>query len=256
MTALARLLSAALLALAAALPLRAEPVTVFAAASLKTALDEIAARYEAATGDAVTVAHAGSSGLARQIRMGAPADLFISANPGWMDALEAEGLLAPGTRRDLLRNRLVLIAPEGGPPALDPARDDLAAALGTGRLAVALPEAVPAGIYAKAALQHLGRWEGLADRLAPTDNVRAALRLVALGETPLGVVYATDAGVEPQVRVVATFPEESHPPILYPAAILAGRDRPEARRFLDFLAGPEAGALFQGHGFALADPPE
>ncbi|MCA0869951.1 molybdate ABC transporter substrate-binding protein [Seohaeicola saemankumensis] len=253
MTAAARVLVAALLLASLALPARAADLTVFAAASLKTALDEVADRYSDRTGTRLRLSYAGSSALARQIQQGAPADLFFSANPGWMDVLEADGLLAPASRRDLLSNRLALIAGPGARtdlPRIAPGAD-LRGALGDGRLSMALVNAVPAGIYGKAALQSLGLWDQVADRLAQSDNVRAALRLVALGETPLGVVYATDAAAEPKVRVIGLFPPDSHPPIRYPVAIIAGADRPQARDFLAFLSGPQAGALFAAHGFTL-----
>ncbi|MFV0512558.1 MAG: molybdate ABC transporter substrate-binding protein [Jhaorihella sp.] len=240
----------AALALSAPLPAAAE-VTVFAAASLKNALDAVATRFEGGGGTTVQVSYAGSSALARQIQQGAPAQIFISANTNWMDVLEGEGLLAAESRSDLLTNRLVLIA---GPasdktPELAPG-GDLADALGEdGRLAMALVDAVPAGIYGKAALQSLGLWDSVADRVAQADNVRAALRLVAAGEAPLGIVYATDAKAEPDVRVVGVFPEDSHPPIVYPVAIVAGGDTPDARAFLAFLTGGDAGAVFADHGF-------
>lgn len=253
----ARLLTAALMACAAALPGRADTLTVFAAASLKTALDEVTEAFAVETGDRVVASYAGSSALARQIQMGAPADLFLSANPGWMDLLETDGLLAPNSRTDLLTNRLVLIAPADSPLALDLTPEtDLATALGRDRLAMALAEAVPAGIYARAALQSLGLWDSVKDRTAQTDNVRAALRLVALGEAPLGIVYATDASAEPRVRILATFPTGSHPPILYPAAILAEGDTPAARRLLAYLQGETARALFRRHGFGIAGEPQ
>lgn len=239
------LLLAACLCLAGPPALAAE-ITVFAAASLKTAMDRLAPAWEAATGDRVTVALAGSSALARQIQRGAPADVFVSANVDWMDLLEAEGLIAAESRRDLLGNRLALVARAPARP-LDPA--DLPQALGQGRLAMALVEAVPAGIYGRAALEALGLWEELAPRVAQADNVRAALALVATGAAPFGIVYATDAAAEPRVSAVATFPEGSHPPIVYPAALVAGAD-PAAAAFLDWLAGPEAGAVFADLGFA------
>ena len=253
MTRIARLFAMAALALAWTCPAEARPVTVFAAASLKTALDAVAAAFTDATGTETRLSYAGSSALARQIEQGAPAQVFVSANPGWMDVLDGQGLLAPGTRTNLLTNRLVLIAGQGMDVTLDPVPGaDLAAALGDGRLAMALVDAVPAGIYGKAALQSLDLWDSVAGHVAQADNVRAALWLVAMGEAPLGIVYATDAAAEPKVRVVATFPETSHPPIVYPAAILAEGDSPAARAFLAFLTGPGAGAVFTGHGFALA----
>ena len=230
-------------------------VTVFAAASLKTAMDEIEPTYEAATGDALAVSLAGSSALARQIQQGAPADVFISANPGWMDQLQEDGLIAAGTRRDLLRNALVLIAHgETAKVEIGPGFD-LAGLLGEGRLAMALVDAVPAGIYGKAALTSLGLWESVKDHVAQADNVRAALRLVSSGEAPYGITYATDAVADDAVTVAGTFPAGSHPPIIYPAALIAGRDTPAARRFLDYLEGPEARAAFERQGFVVVDAP-
>ena len=173
---------------------RAETVTVFAAASLKPALDEIADRYETDSGHQIHRSYGGSSALARQIQHGAPAQLFLSANTAWMDALEADGLLAPDTRRDLLTNRLALIAPANSPLTLAPEEGaPMAKALGDDRLAIALVQAVPAGIYGRQALTYLGLWDQVQLHLAQTDNVTAALRLVSLGEAPLGIVYATDA---------------------------------------------------------------
>ena len=247
------LCAGALLWLAAsALPALAETVTVMAAASLRGALDEVAALYAAETGDRVNRAYAGSSALARQIQQGAPAQVFISANADWMDVLDAAGLLAPGTRADLLTNRLVLIAAPGTDMQLAPREGaDLAGALGAGRLAMALVDAVPAGIYGKAALVSLGLWEQVAGRLAQTSDVQAALRLVALGEAPMGIVYATDSAAAPEVRVLGAFPEDSHPPIRYPAAILAEGDSAGARAFLAYLHGAAAGEVFRRHGFGL-----
>lgn len=244
-----------ILALAAALApaaAAAADLTVFAAASLGTALSEVETAWEAETGRDLAVVLAGSSALARQIRQGAPADVFISANPDWMDAIEAEGLVRPGTRRDLLTNTLVLVAHGSDAPPLDPAA--LPQALGDGRLAMALVEAVPAGIYGKAALTHLGLWDALAPRVAETDNVRAALALVAAGEAPFGIVYATDAHAEPRVSVVATFPGDSHPPIVYPAAVIDGSTAPDAEAFLDWLQGPTARAAFDAQGFGAPAP--
>ena len=232
-----------------------DTLTVFAAASLKTALDEIAETYRAETDTRLRLSYAGSSALARQIEYGAPADLFLSANSGWMDTLEQSGRLAPGTRRDLLTNSLVLVAPAESDLSFTVSRDmDLVAALGGGRIAMALVEAVPAGIYGRKALEALGMWDEIQPHVAQTDNVRAALRLVSLGETPLGIVYATDAMAEPRVRVVGTFDATLHPPIVYPLAVLRDGDSPAARALADFLASPLAGAIFRRHGFGLADP--
>ena len=230
----------------AALARADQPVLIFAAASLKTALDEVVARE---IDPAVTISYAGSSSLARQIAQGAPADIFISANPDWMDVLEADGLIDQASRRDLLSNRLVLIGPAGADPLSlsDPA--NLTDRLQDGPLAMALVEAVPVGIYGTAALQSLGLWAAVKDHVAQTDNVRAALRLVSSGEAPLGVVYATDAAADPSVTVLAIFPENSHPPILYPVARLAGADRAEVASVLALLTGPKACLIFDQHGF-------
>ncbi|NDV54019.1 molybdate ABC transporter substrate-binding protein [Yangia sp. PrR003] len=254
-----RLLRPALAAaLLAALPLaaQAEEVVVFAAASLKTAMDEIAPAFEAKTGHEVTVSLAGSSALARQIQQGAPAGIFISANEEWMDTLDADGLLEPGSRSDLLRNSIVLIAhgADAAPVAISPALD-LPALLGDGRLAMALVDAVPAGIYGKAALQSLGLWDSALPRVAQADNVRAALALVSTGEAPLGIVYATDAAADKNVSVIGTFPEDSHPPIVYPVAELAGRDGAAETAFLTYLHGPEARAAFGAQGFEVVSQP-
>ncbi|WP_331252156.1 molybdate ABC transporter substrate-binding protein [Ruegeria lacuscaerulensis] len=234
-------------------PMRAgaDGVLVFAAASLKNALDEIAIQYEDATGQEVTVSYAASSVLARQIQQGAPADLFISANAEWMDVLQEGSLIAPGSRVDLLGNRLVLI---GGPtvPGLNgfAVETDLLAALEDGHLAMALVDAVPAGIYGKAALTNLGLWDDVQGKVAQTDNVRAALALVAAGAVPLGVVYRSDATVEDRARVMATFPDDLHPPIIYPAALTAIAGS-KAKAFLDHLQSPTAQAVFERQGFSL-----
>lgn len=242
------------LALAVAAPVMAEAdeITAFAAASLANAMAEIEARFEATTGHDLIVSLAGSSALARQIRQGAPADVFISANPGWMDTLAADGLVADGTRFDLLNNSLVLIAAgtEAAPVEIGPDMD-LAGLLGDGRLAMALVDAVPAGIYGKAALESLELWDGVAAQVAQADNVRAALAFVATGEAPLGIVYATDAVAEDSVTVVATFPADTHPPIVYPAVALAESDNPLNATLLDFLKSPVARQAFERQGFAV-----
>ncbi|MCL3882153.1 molybdate ABC transporter substrate-binding protein [Marivita sp. GX14005] len=249
-----------LLALCCATPVRAADITVFAAASLGDAMAEMAREWQTRTGHHVTLTLAGSSTLARQIGAGAPADLFISANSEWMDWLAERGGVDPGSLRDVAANRLALIAHGEGAPDLRDLRsdEDLPSALGPrGRLAIALPEAVPAGIYAKAALTHLGLWQSVTDRLAPTDNVRAALALVALGEAPLGVVYATDAQAEPRVRVIGLFPEASHPVIRYPAAIVSGSTEASvATAFLDWLETDAAQEIFESHGFLPPRPSE
>lgn len=239
----------------AAAPLRAgADVTVFAAASLTTALDRVAAAWTAQTGQTATLSYAGSSSLARQIQQGAPADIFISASTDWIEALAASGDLRPGTRRDILGNRLVLIAhgPDAPPVTLD-ATLDLPALLRGGRLAMALVDAVPAGVYGKAALTHLGLWDAVAPQVAQADNVRAALAFVARAEAPLGIVYATDAAAEDRVTVIGTFPADSHAPITYPAAITAQSDSPQAHAFLAFLASDSARPIWQDHGFTVLD---
>ncbi len=232
----------------------AAEVTVFAAASLKNAMDDVAGAWHEASGDDAVVAYAGSSQLARQIEEGAPADLFISANPDWMDYLEKAGLIDAASRKDLLGNRLVLVAHGRDAPPVEIGPDlDLAGLLGQGRLAMAMVDSVPAGMYGKAALQHLGLWTGLEDRIAQTDNVRAALTLVALGEAPYGIVYATDAAAADDVTVVGTFPEASHPPIIYPIALTADGKEPAARELLAFITSPEARPFFQRQGFTVLD---
>lgn len=227
----------------------ADTVTVFAAASLKDALDENAKVYEAGTGEKVIVSYGASSALARQIEAGAPADLFISADLDWMDHLERHGLIQAPTRRNLLRNRLVLIAPADSKVSVSIVPGfPLAGLLGNGRLAMADPDAVPAGKYGKASLQALGVWKDVRSKLAPAENVRAALVLVSRGEAPLGIVYRTDAAADSRVRVVALFPEDSHPPIIYPAALTVAGKR-AAAAFLTWLSRPQAQAVFEKHGF-------
>ncbi|WP_194096305.1 molybdate ABC transporter substrate-binding protein [Marivivens aquimaris] len=222
----------------------ADEVIVFAAASLKTALDEIASGYEAETGDTVLISYAGSSKLAQQIIQGAPADVFISASTQWMDAVEAEELLAEGSRTDLLGNSLVLVGFEDA--TFDIA--DLPVHLGNERLAMALVNSVPAGQYGKEALTSLGLWDTLAPSIAQADNVRAALALVATGEAPFGIVYASDAVAEPAVHVIASFAEDTHAPIIYPAALTTEGDD---AGFLDYLSTPQAADVFAAQGFTV-----
>jgi molybdate transport system substrate-binding protein len=227
-------------------------LVIFAAASLKTALDEIALAWaKHAARPAPRISYAASSALARQLEHGAPADLFLSADLDWMDYVTAKGLIKADTRMNLLGSSIVLIAPRDSAVTvqLEPGLD-LAKALAGGKLAMALVDAVPAGKYGKAALQKLGAWNGVKDKVAQADNVRAALLLVARGEAPLGIVYSTDAAAEPNVRVVGAFPEDSHPPILYAAAVT--RDaRSDAKPFLDFLKGAQARTAFEKQGFTV-----
>lgn len=241
-------------------PVRAaQPVTIFAAASTMEALDAVARAYEAGGRGAVRLVFAASSTLALQIARGAPADLFLSANTAWMDDLERRGAIEPRTRIDLLGNTLVLIVPRDSPLDLEIAPGfALAAALSERRLAMGDPAHVPAGIYAKAALERLGVWSRVAGRVAFLGNVRAALTLVDRGEVAAGIVYASDARVAPRVRVVGAFPANSHPPIVFPLAVVAGRRDPEVMALYAYLRGPEARALFQARGFAVppsAGPP-
>ncbi|MFE3836863.1 molybdate ABC transporter substrate-binding protein [Pseudogemmobacter sonorensis] len=242
------------LALSLALPLsaQAEEVVVFAAASMKNALDAVAADFQAETGHEVVISYAGSNALAKQIIEGAPADIFISAAVNWMDEVEKEGLVVEGTRADLLGNTLVLVASGTGvePVAID-ANLDLEGLLGEEKLAMALVDSVPAGQYGKAALESLGLWEGVAPSVAQADNVRAALALVASGEAPYGIVYATDAAADDNVTVVGTFPEGSHDAILYPAALLTGAADDADRAFFEALSGAQAAGHFLAEGFSV-----
>ena len=231
----------------------AADITVFAAASLSHALKNVEKSYEAKTGHSAVLSFAASSALARQIEASQGADIFISADNDWMDYLDKKGLIDHASRRTLLGNHLVLIAPVGINPVLTLAPHlNLLGALQGGRLSVADPDSVPAGKYAKAALLYLDVWNSVADHLASAENVRMALAYVARGDAPLGIVYATDALSEPRVHVVGIFPGNSHPPIVYPAALT--RDaKPLAREFLEYLATPAARALFRKYGFVLPD---
>jgi len=222
---------------------------VFAASSLTNVLQDIGAAYTKQTGQTVTFSFAASAVVARQIESGAKADMFVSADADWMDYLAARGLIDSSTRRDVARNRLALVAPADSTIRLTIAPGfPLATALGKGRLATGDPDYVPVGRYARSALTALGVWNSVVDHLARTDNVRAALAFVARGEAPLGIVYRTDALLENKVRIVDLFPESSHPPIVYPAAVV--RDaKGGAARFAEFLSGPTARALLTGDGF-------
>lgn len=255
-TALARrqIVTAFVAAILIAAPLRgvAEDVTVFAAASLTGALDRVAAAWAAETGHSAVMSYAGSSTLAHQIQQGAPADIFISASVDWMDAVAASGDLRGGTRRDILGNALVLIAhgPDAAPVTID-ASLDLAGMLGDAKLAMAMVDAVPAGIYGKAALTSLGLWDSVAPLVAQSDNARTALAFVALNEAPFGIVYATDAAAQDNVSVIGTFPADSHAPIIYPAAITAQSDSAHAAAFLEYLSSDNARAIWRSDGFRV-----
>ncbi|HEX5071497.1 MAG TPA: molybdate ABC transporter substrate-binding protein [Vicinamibacterales bacterium] len=229
-------------------------ILIFAAASLQTAIDELAEPIRRATGTSVRMSYAASSALARQIVEGAPADLFMSADADWMDYLAERRLIRTGSRVNLLGNRLVLIAPRDRPIQLAIAPGfELAKALGPNRLAMANPDAVPAGRYAHAALTRLGVWDGVSNRIAAAENVRAALLLVSRGEAPLGIVYATDAIAEPRVVVVDTFPATSHPAIVYPAALTAAAS-PAAAAVLAYLISDAAWPAFEKQGFTRPGP--
>ena len=228
-------------------------MVVFAAASLKTALDEIAAAWAKDTGKpAPRISYAASSALARQMEQGAPADLFISADLDWMDYAAGKNLIRPDTRYNLLGNKIVLIAPrDSRTTTLALTGGDLAKALAGGKLSMGNVDAVPAGKYGKAALEKLGAWSSVKDSIAQAENVRAALLLVARGEAPLGIVYSTDATAEPGVKIVATFPADSHPPITYPAALARESKNANAKNFLDFLRSAKARAVFEKQGFTV-----
>jgi molybdate transport system substrate-binding protein len=230
------------------------PVIVFAAASLKNALDDAAGAWQKESGGEFKISYAASSALAKQIEQDAPAQIFISADEDWMNYVAGKGLIKPESRAGLLGNKLVLIAPKDSTVSLrlEPGTD-LAAALGEGRLAIGNVDSVPAGKYGKTALEKLGLWVGVSGKLAQAESVRAALLLVSRGEAALGIVYQTDAASDPNVRIVATFRAGSHPPIIYPAA-LTTKAGPAAAAFLDYIKSSKAMPYFQAQGFtALAE---
>ncbi len=242
-----------------ALPARAEPITVFAAASLKNAFDVIGDAFTEQTGTQVVISYAGTSVLARQIEQGAPADIFASAHPVWMDYLDERSLINTETRATIAGNRLVLIAQQNtqidARPNLGSANDMLQILGNDGRLAVALVDAVPAGIYGREAMTNLGIWDALLPRLVQTDNVRAALRLVALGEASLGIVYASDAVAEPGVMQLAVFDSERHRPIGYDVALTQYSKHAQALTFMRFLRSPSARDALSSNGFSIMSCP-
>jgi molybdate transport system substrate-binding protein len=242
------LLAAPFMAVAA----QAADVTVFAAASLKNALDDAAKLYQTKIGDKVSISYAASSALAKQIESGAPADIFFSADLDWMDYLQEKNLIDVASRHTLLGNTLVLVAPKDSPVSLTIEKNfPLVETLGPdGKLAMASVNSVPAGKYGKAALTTLGVWDAVSPHVVQAENVRAALAFVAKGEAALGIVYGTDAKSEPAVHAVGVFPEESHPKILYPVALIASA-KPEARKFLEFLLSSEAAPAFEAQGFSI-----
>lgn len=227
-------------------------ITVFAAASMKNALDDVNAAFLKATGIKVVASYAASSALARQIEQGAPADIFVSADLDWMDYAAQKKTITDDSRVNLLGNRLVLISPKNS--KIDKVTIgkgfDLAGLAGDGRIATADVRAVPAGKYAKAALEALGAWAGAEKKIAMAENVRATLALVARSEAALGIVYETDAKIEPGVKIVAAFPADSHPAIVYPVAATVGA-KPEAVRYLAFLRSGVAKAVFEQYGFTF-----
>jgi molybdate transport system substrate-binding protein len=252
------LLTAAVLTLAAGTAPAAgqgRDVLVFAAASLKNALDEISAQWQRESGKKAAISYAASNTLIKQIEQGAPVDILISADLDWMDYGQQKGLIKPGTRSNLLGNRLVLVAPKDSNISanIQPGFD-LAALLKGGRLAMGNVDAVPAGKYGKAALEKLGAWDGVRDKIAQAESVRAALLLVARGEAPLGIVYQTDAASDPTVKIVGTFPENTHPPIIYPIALTKESTSPDASAFLNFIRSPAARPIFERQGFTVLGP--
>jgi molybdate transport system substrate-binding protein len=228
-------------------------LVIFAAASLKNALDEIAAGWSKKTGKPMPrISYAASSALAKQIEQGAPADMFISADTDWMDHVDRKDLIKKDTRVNLLGNKIVLIAPRDSKTAVEVKQGvDLAKALAGGKLAMANVDAVPAGKYGKAALEKLGAWDGVKGNVAQAENVRAALLLVSRGEAPLGIVYATDAAADPNVRIVGEFPADSHPPIIYPAVLTKDSKSANARAFFDYLKSNKARPAFEKQGFTV-----
>jgi molybdate transport system substrate-binding protein len=230
---------------------KAAELLVFAAASMKNALDEADAAYKAAGGSAVTASYASSSVLAKQIEQAAPADVFISADSDWMDYVATRNLIKLDSRANLVANRLVLIAPKTSDARIEIGPNfPLAAALGEGKLSMGDPGSVPAGLYGKAALTKLGVWEQVRTKVIGAENVRSALAFVSRGEAPFGIVYETDAKIDPGVRIVAVFPENSHDPIVYPVAITQQSHHDEAGKYLAFLKSDIARAIFQKYGFA------
>ncbi len=232
--------------------LAAEKLTIFAAASMKNALDAANTEWSKESGKETTVSYAASSALAKQIEGGAPADIFISADLAWMDYVAEKKLIKDDTRSNLLGNRIVLVAPKDqAKPADIKAGFDLAGLLGEGKLAMGEVKSVPAGKYGKAALEKLGVWPSVEAKVAGAESVRAALALVSRGEAPYGIVYKTDAAADTGVAVVGTFPEDSHPPIVYPIAILSASTSADAKAYLDFLKSAKAAPFFEKQGFTI-----
>ena len=238
-------------------PVRAQggDVVVFAAASLKNALDAVNAQWHKETGKKVSISYAASSALAKQLEQGAPAQIFISADLDWMDYVAGKNLIKSDTRSNLLGNRIVLIAPKDTAQPIEiKAGFDLTKVLGEGRLSMANVDAVPAGKYGKAALEKFAVWASVSGKIAQAENVRAALLLVSRGEAPAGIVYQTDAAADPSVWIVGVFPENTHPPIVYPMALTAGANHPDAPAFLVYVKSAKAKPLFEAQGFTILGP--
>jgi molybdate transport system substrate-binding protein len=230
----------------------AEKITIFAAASMKNALDNVDAAWTKQTGKEVVVSYAASSALAKQLESGAPADVFISADTDWMNYITKKNLIKANTRVDLLGNQIVLVAAKDKAKPVDITEGlDLAGLLGDGRLAMGQVDSVPAGKYGKAALEKLGIWASVETKVAGAESVRAALALVSRGEAPYGIVYQTDAASDPGVTIVGTFPASSHPPIIYPVAITADSKNPDTAAYFDFLKSAKAAPLFEHEGFTI-----
>jgi molybdate transport system substrate-binding protein len=227
-------------------------IVVFAAASLKNALDAVNAQWQKETGKKASISYAASSALAKQIEQGAPAQMFISADLDWMDYLAGKSLIKADTRSNLLGNRIVLIAPKDKAQPVDIKPGfDLAKILGGGRLSMANVASVPAGKYGKAALEKLGVWASVSNSIAQAENVRAALLLVSRGEAPAGIVYQTDAAADPGVAIIGVFPEDTHPPVIYPIALTASSSNPDAAAFLAYIRSPKAKPIFEAQGFTV-----
>jgi molybdate transport system substrate-binding protein len=225
---------------------------VFAAASLKNALDDAASQWSKQSGKKVAISYGASSALAKQIEAGAPAQMFISADLDWMNYVAEKKLIKPETRSNLLANRIVLVAPKDSNVSLTIGPHlPLATALAGGKLAMANTNSVPAGKYGKAALEKLGVWSAVQNSIAQAQDVRAALTLVARREAPLGIVYQTDAAAEPNVKIVGAFPEDTHPPIIYPIALTSTATSPDIASFLAYLRSPAARPAFEKQGFTV-----
>ena len=232
--------------------LAADKITVFAAASMKNALDNIDAAFTKETGKQVTASYAASGPLAKQLENGAPADVFISADTDWMDYVAKKKLIKDDSRVNLLGNQIVLVtAKDKVKPVEIKQGMDLAGLLGDGRLAIGQPESVPAGKYGKAALEKLGLWSSVEHKVAGAESVRAALALVSRGEAPYGIVYQTDVSADPGVAIAGTFPEDSHPPIIYPIAITASSTNPDVQAYFDYLKSDKAVPFFEHEGFTV-----